>query len=87
LLAGCAVASGAAAPDVHFAVEHIHDIAMVLRRRKVEATLGDTLEAAIREVGDAIVRNDGAAARARSAVAEGQESHRFDDNSHRPVTD
>ena len=114
--------SGAAAPEVHFAVEHIKDIAMALRQREVEATLCDTLEAALRAVGDAIVRNDAAAARAQSAVAllrdlarrgsdlialiaavqtpavepreQGaiteaarQESDRFDDTSHRSVTD
>ena len=61
--------SGAAAPEVHFAVEHIKDIAMALRQREVEVTLCDTLEAALRAVGDAIVRNDAAAARAQSAVA------------------
>jgi len=114
--------SGAAAPEVHFAVEHIKDIAMALRQREVETTLCDTLEAALRAVGDAIVRNDAAAARAQSAVAllrdlarrgsdlialiaavqtpavepreQGaiteaarQESDRFDDTSHRSVTD
>jgi hypothetical protein len=61
--------SGVVAPEVHFAVEHIQDIAMALRQREVEATLCDTLEAAIRAVGDAIVRNDAAAARAQGAVA------------------
>ena len=42
---------------------------MALRQREVEVTLRDTLEAALRAVGDAIVRNDAAAARAQSAVA------------------
>jgi hypothetical protein len=42
---------------------------MALRQREVEVTLCDTLEAALRAVGDAIVRNDAAAARAQSAVA------------------
>jgi len=95
---------------------------MALRQREVEVTLCDTLEAALRAVGDAIVRNDAAAARAQSAVAllrdlarrgsdlialiaavqtpavepreQGaiteaarQESDRFDDTSHRSVTD
>ncbi len=60
--------SGTSAPDVHFAVERIQDIAMALRQREVEAALCDTLEAAIREVGDAVVRNDAAAARATSAA-------------------
>ena len=57
------------APDVHFAIEHIQDIAMALRQREVEPALCDTLEAAIREVGDSIVRNDAAAARAQGATA------------------
>ena len=57
------------APNVHFAIEHIQDIAMALRQREVEPALCDTLEAAIREVGDAIVRNDAAAARAQGATA------------------
>jgi hypothetical protein len=59
----------ATAPDVHFAIEHIQDIAMALRQREVEPALCDTLEAAIREVGDALVRNDAAAARAQGATA------------------
>jgi len=63
------LASGTSAPDIHFAVERIQDIAMALRQREVEAALCDTLEAAIREVGDAIVRNDAAAGRAVSAAA------------------
>jgi hypothetical protein len=57
------------APDVHFAVERIQDIAMALRQREVEPALCDTLEAAIREVGDAIVRNEATAARAQGATA------------------
>ena len=61
--------NGVSAPDVHFAVEHIQDIAMALRQREVEAALCDTLDAAVRDVGDAIVRNDAAAARAQSAAA------------------
>jgi hypothetical protein len=67
-------------PDVHFAVERIQDIAMALRQREVEATLCDTLEAAIREVGDAILRNNVAAARALSAAALLRElAHRVND--------
>jgi hypothetical protein len=62
-------ANEAPAPDVHFAVEHMQDIAMALRLREVEAALCDTLDAAIREVGDAIVRSDAAAARTHSAAA------------------
>jgi hypothetical protein len=56
------------ASEVHFAVERIHDVAMALRMREVDAALCDTLEASIREVGDAIVRNDAAAARSLSAA-------------------
>ncbi len=63
------LASGSSAADVHFAVDRVQDIAMALRQREVEAALCDTLEAAIREVGDAIVRDDAAATRARSAAA------------------
>jgi hypothetical protein len=55
-------------PDVHFAVERIQDIAAAVRSRDVEAALCDSLEAAIREVGDAIVRGDAAAAGALSAA-------------------
>jgi hypothetical protein len=57
------------APDVHFAIEHIQDIAMALRQREVEPALCDTLETAIREVGDAIVRSDAAIARTQGATA------------------
>lgn len=63
------LAGGTSAPDVHFAVERIQDIAMALRQREVEAALCDTLEAAIREVGDALVSNDAAAGHAVSAAA------------------
>lgn len=62
--------SETSAPDVHFATERIHDVAFSLRQRDVEPALCDTLEAAIREVGDAIVRNDVAAARAAGAAAQ-----------------
>jgi hypothetical protein len=62
-------ANGPLTPEVHFAVERIHDVAMALRMREVDAALCDTLEASIREVGDAIVRNDAAAARALGAAA------------------
>ena len=62
-------ANGTLTLEVHFAVERIHDVAMALRMREVDAALCDTLEASIREVGDAIVRNDAAAARALSAAA------------------
>jgi hypothetical protein len=62
-------ANGMLAPEVHFAVERIHDVAMALRMREVDAALCDTLEASVREVGDAIVRNEAAAARALSAAA------------------
>jgi hypothetical protein len=43
-------------------------VAMALRMREVDGALCDTLEASVREVGDAIVRNDAAAARALSAA-------------------
>ena len=62
-------ASPTSAPAVHFAAERIQDIAAALRRREVETALCDALETASREVGDAVVRNDAAAARASSAAA------------------
>jgi hypothetical protein len=62
-------ANGALALEVHFAIERIQDVAMALRMREVDTALCDTLEASIREVGDAIVRNDAAAARTQSAAA------------------
>jgi hypothetical protein len=62
-------ANGMLAPEVHFAVERLHDVAMALRMREVDGALCDMLEASVREVGDAIVRNDAAAARALSAAA------------------
>ena len=62
-------ANGALALEVHFAIERIQDVAMALRMREVDAALCDTLEASIREVGDAIVRNDAAAARTQGAAA------------------
>jgi uncharacterized protein YoxC len=55
--------------DVHFAVEHIHDVAMALRMRDVEQALCDTLDASVREVGDALVRHEAAGAGATSAAA------------------
>jgi hypothetical protein len=55
--------------DVHFAVEHIHDVAMALRMRDVEAALCDTLDASVAEVGDALVRHQAAATGAESAAA------------------
>ena len=62
-------AHGTLASDVHFAVERIHDVAMALRMREVDTALCDTLDASVREVGDAIVRNEAAAAGALSAAA------------------
>jgi hypothetical protein len=62
-------ANGALALEVHFANERIQDVAMALRMREVDTALCDTLEASIREVGDAIVRNDAAAARTQGAAA------------------
>jgi hypothetical protein len=58
------------APDVHFAVERIQDVAFALRQRGIEPVLCDALETAIREVGDAVVRQDAAAARAAGAEAQ-----------------
>ena len=55
--------------DVHFAVERIHDVAMALRMRDVDTALCDTLEASVREVGDAVVRHEAAATGALSAAA------------------
>jgi hypothetical protein len=54
--------------DVHYAVEHIHDVAMALRMRDVEQALCDTLDASVRQVGDAIVRHEAAATGAASAA-------------------
>ncbi len=62
-------ANGALALEVHFAIERIQDVAMALRMREVDTALCDTLEASIREVGDAVVRNDAAAARTQGAAA------------------
>ncbi|MDR3419764.1 MAG: hypothetical protein P4L80_00720 [Xanthobacteraceae bacterium] len=73
-------ASETSAPDVHFAAERIQDIARALRQREVEAVLCDTLEAAIHEVGDAILHNNATAARALSAAALLRElAHRVND--------
>jgi hypothetical protein len=55
--------------DVHFAVERIHDVAMALRMRDVDTALCETLEASVREVGDAVVRHEAAATGALSAAA------------------
>ena len=62
-------AQGTLKGDVHFAVERIHDVAMALRMRDVESALCDTLEASVREVGDAVVRHEAAATGALSAAA------------------
>jgi len=53
--------------DVFAAIERIQDIAFVLHERPVEATLCDTLDAAIREVSDACARLEGVAQRTRDA--------------------
>jgi len=50
--------------DVHVAVERLQDIAMTLDQREIEAALRGMLEAAIGEVGHAIMRHDATAARA-----------------------
>ena len=57
------------AADVRFAAECIRDIATALRRRDVEAALCDALEAAMREIGGAIARDDTVAARTTGAAA------------------
>ena len=62
-------AQGTLKGDVHFAVERIHDIAMALRMRDVNSALCDTLDASVREVGDAVVRHEAAATGALSAAA------------------
>jgi uncharacterized protein YoxC len=62
-------AQGTLKGDVHFAVERVHDVAMALRMRDVESALCDTLEASVREVGDAVVRHEAAATGALSAAA------------------
>jgi hypothetical protein len=66
-------ASETSTPEVHFAVERIQDMTFSLRQHDVEPALCDTLEAAIREVGDAIVRSDVVAARAMGAAAQLQD--------------
>jgi hypothetical protein len=55
--------------DVHVAAERLQDAAMTLHQRKIEAELRDTLEAAIGEVGSAIMRHDAAAAHALGLAA------------------
>jgi uncharacterized protein YoxC len=62
-------AQGTLKGDVHFAVERIHDVALALRMHDVNAALCDTLEASVREVGDAVVRHEAAATGALSAAA------------------
>jgi hypothetical protein len=62
-------AQGTLKGDVHFAVERIHDVALALRMRDVNAALCDTLDASVREVGDAVVRHEAAATGASSAAA------------------
>jgi uncharacterized protein YoxC len=62
-------AQGTLKGDVHFAVERIHDVALALRMRDVDAALCDTLHASVREVGDAVVRHEAAATGALSAAA------------------
>jgi hypothetical protein len=62
-------AQGTLKGDVYFAVERIHDVALALRMRDVNAALCDTLEASVREVGDAVIRHEAAATGALSAAA------------------
>jgi hypothetical protein len=61
-------AQGTLKGDVHFAVERIHDVAMALRMRDIDSALCDTLDASVREVGDAVVRHEAAATSALSAA-------------------
>jgi hypothetical protein len=62
------------------AVERIHDVALALRMRDVNAALCDTLEASVREVGDAVIRHEAAATGALSAAALlGDIMHRLDE--------
>jgi hypothetical protein len=68
-VAAVLAASESTAADGLFAAERIQDIVLALRRHQVEAALCDALEAAIREVSDAIVGNNAAANRAASAAA------------------
>jgi hypothetical protein len=56
------------ASDVSAAIEHLQDIAFMLHERPVEATLCDGLDAAIREIAEASVRSEPAAAGVREAV-------------------
>ena len=60
-------AQGTLKGDVYFAVERIH-VAMALRMRDVDSALCDTLDASVREVGDAVVRHEAAATGALSAA-------------------
>jgi hypothetical protein len=62
-------ANDASAPEVHVAVERIHDLALTLRMRDVDEALCDTLDVSVRDVDDAVARNEAAAARAQSAAA------------------
>ena len=55
-------AGGDTAANDLLAIERIQDIGMALRRRDVEPALCDALEQAAREIGDAIVRSNAAAA-------------------------
>jgi hypothetical protein len=55
-------AGGDTAANDLLAIERIQDIGMALRRRDVEPALCDALELAVREIGDARVRSNAAAA-------------------------
>jgi len=61
-------ASGTPTPNGLLATERIQDIAFALREREVDAALCDALEAALRDLCEAFVRND-AAERAQNALA------------------
>jgi hypothetical protein len=61
-------ADAAPASGVSAALERIQDIAFVLHERPVEATLCDALDAAARDISDAVALPDSAAERARGAA-------------------
>ena len=55
-------------PDTFAALERIQDIAFVLHERPVEQTLCDALDAALRDVSDALVQSDRALERTHQAA-------------------
>jgi hypothetical protein len=66
---GAALASATTpAPDVSDAIERLLDIAFMLHERPVEATLCDGLDAAIREISQAVMRSESTATGVREAA-------------------